>query len=118
MPDKKQRRRKQDNGILRYAHGVPAAIGAVVLLAGIVTAFTTVEVTVSAQGDELRTIRKTQQNNFRPRIRKLETNQAGMAERLEAIQQEQHADTVRQASGRLEILDAIKSLGDRITNRP
>lgn len=92
---------------------IPVIVTVVVVLVSIVATFTTVEVTQRAQGTDLKEI-KAVQDDFRPRIRKLETNQAGLKERLESIQQEQRAATVRQASGRREILDAIKDLGNRI----
>ncbi len=100
----------------RRWHAVTAVIAVLVLIAGIVAAFTTVEVTQRAQGGDLKSIRKTQ-DNFRPRIRKLETGQAGMKQRLQAIHDEQKATRILNASGRREILDAIKSLGNRIPSR-
>lgn len=92
---------------------IPVIITAIVILAGVIAAFTTVQVTQRAQSSDLKAV-KSVQGNFRPRIRKLETGQAGMKERLQAIQQEQRAATVRQASSRREILDAITDLGKRI----
>jgi hypothetical protein len=92
---------------------IPLILSAVVILASVVAAYTTTDVVQKAQGDELKTVKSTQQN-FRPRIRKLETGMAGMKQRLTAIHDEQKATRILNASGRREILDAIKELGSRI----
>lgn len=92
---------------------IPVVVTSVVILAGIVAAFTTVEVNQRAQGNDLKDI-KSVQDNFRPRIRKLETSQAGMRQRLQAIHDEQKATRILNASGRREILNAITDLGNRI----
>ena len=93
---------------------MPVILSILVIFAGGVAAYTTTDVVQKAQGDELKTIKSTQEN-FRPRIRKLETGQAGMRQRLQAIHDEQKATRILNAAGRREILDAIKDLGSRIS---
>ena len=115
MPDGP--RQQVENGLRYLTHGVPLAIALVTMLGGFMIAFTTLQVTQRALGGDLKTVHGIQ-DKFRPRIRNLESAQVGMQERLQAIQEEQRAATVRQAAGRLEVLDAIKDIGNRITNRP
>lgn len=104
------------NWMGRFIKSAPVIITLVVLIVGAVAGYTTVQVTQRAHAGDLMKIQKTQ-NFFRLRVRSLESNQAAMKERLDAIHQEQRAATVRQAAGRREILDAITGLGNRITNR-
>lgn len=92
---------------------LPVIITSVVIVAGIIAAFTTVQVTQRAQSTDLKEV-KSIQGNFRPRIRNLEAGQVGLKSRLQAIHDEQKATRILNASGRREILDAIKDLGNRI----
>ena len=107
--DRQQRRRTQDKGWQKWLGVIPiaGALGAAVIAS--IVAFTTIELTVSAQGSDLKKIQKTQEE-FRPRIRKLESQGAAVNDRLEAIHLEQQRQGVRAIENRREILDAIRAL--------
>ena len=110
MPDDpRQRRRTQDKGWQKWLGVIPiaGALGAAVV-AGII-AFTTIELTVSAHGEDLKKIIKTQEE-FRPRVRSLESKGAAVKERLDAIHLEQQRQGLRSMQDRREILDAIRAL--------
>lgn len=111
--DRQQRRRTHDKGWQKWIGVIPIAItlGAAVV-AGIV-AFTTVDLTVTAHGEDLKKIQKTQEE-FRPRVRHLESQGAAVQERLDAIHLEQQRQGVQAREDKRGIMDAIRMLGSRI----
>ena len=104
-----ERRRREDKGWQKWLGVIPIAftLGAAVL-AGVI-AFTTTSITVTANAEDLKTVKRSQEQ-FRKRIRLLETNSAAARERLEAIHQTQQRVGQRAVQDRREILDAIKSM--------
>ena len=111
--DRQQRRRTQDKGWQKWLGVIPIAITLGAAVVASIVGFTTIELTVSAHGEGLKKIQKTQ-DEFRPRIRKLESQGAAVKERLDAIHLEQQRQGVQASEDKRGIMDAIRSLGSRI----
>lgn len=94
-------------GVVPVAFTLVAAV-----IAGIV-AFTSTTITVDANADEIKSMKR-HHEQYRERIRILESNSAATKERLEAIHRTQQEQRVRSIEGRREILNAIMSLSRRV----
>ena len=114
MPEERQRRRTEDKGWQKWIGVIPIAITlAATLVAGIV-GFTTVELTVSAHSEDLKTIKETQKE-FRPRVRNLESQGAAVKERLDSIQLEQQRQGIQAREDRGTIIDALRELRQQMS---
>ena len=118
MPEehRQQRRRTQDKGWHKWIGVVPIAftLGTAVI-AGVI-GFTTMELTVSAQGKDIKSILETQKE-FRPRVRQLESKGAAVKDRLDAIHLEQQRQGVQAREDRGSIIDALREIRQRM-DRP
>ena len=104
-----ERRRREDKGWQKWIGIVPIAFTLAAAVVASIIAFTTIELTVSANAEDLKSVKRNQEQ-FRKRIRLLETSSAAARERLEAIHQTQQRTGRRAVEDRREILDAIKSM--------
>ena len=115
-PNDNHRRRGPDKNWGRFVTGIPVALSLTTLLASGIAAWTTLDLTQDSHATQIETIGNVQ-DEFRPRIRALETEQRGIKEQLDGLQIEQQRASQRASEDRREILDAITELGRKI-DRP
>jgi hypothetical protein len=114
--DRIDTRRKQDKGLQKYVGPMQLAISLVTAIGVGIVGWNTLDLTVRAHAGELKKI-MTIQDSFRPRITSLEATQRELKTKLESMHEEQKSSRVRGAADRLEILNAIKDVGSRISTR-